>query len=109
MLSSIRSAIGSLEWMNEVETTEPQPERIDAQDLLRKNSFRGYLITFSCYGSHLPGQEGTTDRDRNVPGTRLRESQPKLRHYIEASMKQADMQTRRAKRRKWSIRFGRDC
>jgi len=48
-----------------------------------------YLITFSCYGSHLPGQEGTTDRDHNVPGTRLREPQAKLRQYIEAWMKQA--------------------
>jgi REP element-mobilizing transposase RayT len=48
-----------------------------------------YLITFSCYGSHLPGQEGTTDREHNVPGTRLLESQPRLRQYSEASMKQA--------------------
>ena len=47
-----------------------------------------YLITFSCYGSHLPGHEGTTDRDHNVPGTRLRESQPRFRQYSEALLKQ---------------------
>jgi|SRR5579862_1974990 len=29
-----------------------------------------YLITFVCYGSHLPGQVGTVDRDHNIPGTR---------------------------------------
>jgi REP element-mobilizing transposase RayT len=29
-----------------------------------------YLITFVCYGSHLPGQEGTIDRNHNVPGSR---------------------------------------
>jgi len=47
-----------------------------------------YLITFSCYGSRLPGQEGTTDRNHNVPGTRLREVQPKLRRYAAASLRQ---------------------
>jgi REP element-mobilizing transposase RayT len=28
-----------------------------------------YLITFTCYGAHLHGEEGTIDRDHNVPGT----------------------------------------
>jgi REP element-mobilizing transposase RayT len=28
-----------------------------------------YLITFTCYGTHLHGEEGTVDRDHNVPGT----------------------------------------
>src|SRR5580704_3597209 len=46
-----------------------------------------YLITFSCYGSHLPGQEGTTDRNHNVPGTRLREAQPKLHQYAQAALR----------------------
>jgi hypothetical protein len=47
-----------------------------------------YLITFSCYGSHLPGEEGTTDRDHNVPGTPRRELQPGLRWNVESSLRQ---------------------
>jgi REP element-mobilizing transposase RayT len=47
-----------------------------------------YLITFSCYGSHIPGQEGFTDRKHNVPGTRRQETQPKLRHYLEGVLRQ---------------------
>jgi REP element-mobilizing transposase RayT len=31
-----------------------------------------YLITFTCYGSHVHGDEsGSVDRDHNVPGHRL--------------------------------------
>ena len=34
-----------------------------------------YLITFSCYGSHLHGDEsGSVDRNHNVPGHRLAEA-----------------------------------
>ena len=33
-----------------------------------------YLITFSCYGSHLHGDgRGSVDRNHNVPGSRLAE------------------------------------
>src|SRR5271168_1558659 len=53
------------------------------------NFIAAYLITFCCYGSHLPGQEGAVDRRHNVPGTRLPEPRPKLRQYREASLKQA--------------------
>jgi REP element-mobilizing transposase RayT len=28
-----------------------------------------YLITFSCYGTHLHGQEGTVDQQHNISGT----------------------------------------
>jgi REP element-mobilizing transposase RayT len=47
-----------------------------------------YLITFSCYGSHLPGQEGTTDRNHNVPGTRHLAAQPDLRRFAELTLRQ---------------------
>jgi len=31
-----------------------------------------YFITFSCYGTHLYGDEsGSVDRQHNVPGSRL--------------------------------------
>ncbi len=60
-----------------------------------KNSFRrpldsiaAYLITFYCYGSHLAGQEGSVDRNHNVPGTRLPEPRLNLRQFKEASLKQ---------------------
>ena len=30
-----------------------------------------YFITFTCYGSHLPGAEpGSVDRERHIPGSR---------------------------------------
>jgi REP element-mobilizing transposase RayT len=48
-----------------------------------------YLITFPCYGSHLPGQAGAIDRNHNVPGTRLPDPRPKLRQSAEASLRQA--------------------
>jgi REP element-mobilizing transposase RayT len=47
-----------------------------------------YLITFSCYGWHVPGQPGAVDRDHNLPGTRLLEPRPKLHQHVEASLKQ---------------------
>ena len=36
-----------------------------------------YLITFSCYGSHLHGHDlGSVDRNHRVPGSRLLEANP---------------------------------
>lgn len=38
-----------------------------------------YLITFSCYGAHLHGDEsGSVDRDHNIPGHRTLEPDPAL-------------------------------
>ncbi len=38
-----------------------------------------YLITFSCYGLHLHGDEsGSVDRDHNVPGSRVLDGDPQL-------------------------------
>ena len=37
-----------------------------------------FLLTFACYGWHLPGQEGTIDRLHNLPGGRLPEPRPGL-------------------------------
>ena len=48
-----------------------------------------YLITFTCYGSYIPGQQGAIDRDHNVPGSRLPGARPKLRQHVEAWLKQA--------------------
>jgi hypothetical protein len=53
------------------------------------DSIAAYLITFSCYGWHIPGQQGAVDRDHNVPGTRLLDPRPKLHQFVEASLKQA--------------------
>jgi REP element-mobilizing transposase RayT len=47
-----------------------------------------YLITFTCYGSYIPGQQGAIDRDHNVPGSRLPGPRPKLRQHVDASLKQ---------------------
>ena len=30
-----------------------------------------YLLTFTCYGAHLPGEEGSIDRFHNLPGSRV--------------------------------------
>ncbi len=48
-----------------------------------------YLITFTCYGSYIPGQAGAIDRDHSVPGSRLPGLRPKLRQHVDASLKQA--------------------
>ena len=40
-----------------------------------------FLITFTCYGSHLPGQEGCIDRRHNVPGSRRPEPNEALREF----------------------------
>ena len=48
-----------------------------------------YLLTFTCYGSYIPGQQGAIDRDHNVAGSRLPGPRPKLRQHVQASLKQA--------------------
>jgi REP element-mobilizing transposase RayT len=63
-----------------------RPEKIPFLQPL--HCIAAYLITFSCYGWHLPGQEGAVDRDHNVPGSRLREPRAKLHQYVAASLKQ---------------------
>lgn|SRR5487761_1940494 len=36
-----------------------------------------YLITFSCYGSHMHGApSGSVDRDHNIPGSRFIDTDP---------------------------------
>jgi hypothetical protein len=36
-----------------------------------------YFITFTCYGTHLHGDEcGSVDRHHNIPGNRLAEANP---------------------------------
>ncbi|MFZ0591702.1 MAG: transposase [Bryobacteraceae bacterium] len=48
-----------------------------------------YLITFSCYASHLHGNElGSVDRDHNLPGSRLLEFDPRRLQAIQRSMRQ---------------------
>ena len=48
-----------------------------------------YLITFTCYGSYIPGQQGAIDRDHNLPNNSLPDPRPKLRQHVGASLKQA--------------------
>ena len=48
-----------------------------------------YLVTFTCYGPHIPGQEGAVDREHNLFGARIPAPRPKLRQHIEASLKQS--------------------
>src|SRR6266852_6908515 len=74
-------------------TPEPRPsgsgqtrEKSRPRPLL---SMAAYLITFTCYGSYLPGQQGAIDRDHNVPGSRLPSPRPKLRQHVDAALKQA--------------------
>src|SRR5579863_8251480 len=64
--------------------------KLPEKNLLRHAlaSIAAYFITFSCYGSHLPGQLGAVDRNHNVPGTRLPDPHPKLRQHYENSLKQ---------------------
>ena len=42
-----------------------------------RERFLTYLITFSCYGCHLHGNEaGSVDRNHNLPGSRLDDADP---------------------------------
>jgi REP element-mobilizing transposase RayT len=34
----------------------------------KHSSFMTYLLTFACYGWHLPGDAGIVDRNHNIPG-----------------------------------------
>ena len=46
-----------------------------------------YLITFSCYGARLHGDErGTVNRDHNLPGTPFLPTKPGLRRYESSAM-----------------------
>ena len=45
-----------------------------------------YLITFACYGSHLPGQQGIIDRQHNQVGARTLLASPQRFAHAHASM-----------------------
>ena len=47
-----------------------------------------YLLTFACYGSYLPGEEGSIDRYRNLPGSRLTPPNPALLRPTQMAMRQ---------------------
>jgi len=48
-----------------------------------------YLITFTCYGARLHGDEaGSVDRDHNIPGTPFLPSKPNWVRADEREMKQ---------------------
>ncbi|HZH83321.1 MAG TPA: transposase [Phototrophicaceae bacterium] len=51
-----------------------------------------YLITFTCYGAHLPGQSGSVDRDKNQFGS------PKPE---ENKAKEAEARTKMAQEAYW--------
>jgi REP element-mobilizing transposase RayT len=46
-----------------------------------------YLITFSCYGSHISGGAGCVDRNHNAFGTRLPDPNPVRETWIRNRMK----------------------
>jgi REP element-mobilizing transposase RayT len=48
-----------------------------------------YLITFSCYGSHLHGEEGRIDRRNNMPGSRAMPADSKLLEQSKGLMNEA--------------------
>ncbi len=48
-----------------------------------------YLLTFTCYGTHIPGHQGTIDRNHNLHGARIPDPNPKLRQYVDANLKQS--------------------
>jgi len=51
----------------------------DSTHFIRVNRPLAYLITFSCYGSHLHGSEnGSVDRDHNLVGIRYLAPEPGL-------------------------------
>ena len=52
--------------------------------------FMTYFITFSCYGSHLHGDEGgSIDRNHNQPGGPARPSERALRQFEQREMTQS--------------------
>jgi hypothetical protein len=58
-----------------------------------------YLLTFACYGSHLPGEEGSIDRYHNLPGSRLTLRNPALLRATQMAMRQAPYEMQAAARR----------
>ena len=55
---------------------------------LRPPFFLTYLITFSCYGSHLHGDErGSIDPKHNQPGSPVRPGEPALQRFERQSMR----------------------
>jgi len=54
--------------------------------------FHTYLITFACYGSHLPGQPGIVDRDYSYYGGRFREPDSEKEVRVRSRMSQAPFQ-----------------
>ena len=48
-----------------------------------------YLITFSCYGSHLHGEEGRVDREHNTPATPALAADAALLELSKSAMRDA--------------------
>src|SRR5262245_32623413 len=58
-----------------------------------------YLITFSCYGSKLHGNAfGSIDRNHNVPGGRMADSNPQREMIERTLMRQEKYSLDRARR-----------
>jgi REP element-mobilizing transposase RayT len=93
--------------------------RFAAQDDFRRQIKRAvtYLITFACYGAHVHGDEsGSVDRDHNLPGSRMLDSNPTRlaaeRHLMDQPAYKLDESRRdavraaildRAKQRGWTL------
>ncbi len=48
-----------------------------------------YLLTISCHGSHLPGEEGIVDKHHNVPRTPVLDPNPGLLRAAQHRMRQS--------------------
>jgi REP element-mobilizing transposase RayT len=57
-----------------------------------------YLITFTCYGTYIPGQQGAIDRECNLLGARMPELRPRLRQSLDLSLKQAPFEINSSQR-----------
>src|SRR6267154_1363491 len=61
-----------INWRN------PKPSRDRRKRCWAIHRLVTYLITFSCYGCHMHGDEsGSVDPEHNLPGSRLIEADPK--------------------------------
>jgi REP element-mobilizing transposase RayT len=69
--------------------TEPRLQ-LPSRDCKGAMSTMRYFLTFSCYGTHLHGDEsGSVDRDHNLPGSRLLEADPHRESAESRKMTQA--------------------
>ena len=66
---------------------QPEPQNLSAKSRERERAgVLAYFITFSCYGSHLPGQGGTVDDRLNAFGAPFFDADPRWLNYSRSVM-----------------------